>query len=480
MTINRRLTAALVAVWETFVSGCCAMGGPDEQEGRFCASPVEGNGRYCVPVSDGPAGAWENAKGAGNEPIKMWAEWPDNLELRELVANPNLLQVWLDDARTALDYVRITQGNAESYRASLDGKQQDLFIQASVVLSDFMREKSTDPKEVLERALVDKGATELDPLKTKIAADKQTMGEIQTLVEQSRIDGAPFAVSFATLVDDFVAYRATEADETDLYTKWSHEASGSDIDTLDDVENKIVEVAHDASAEPNELLMAGMQLSAEIFQFENNSRNALGPHADFMTAHGASMPDLSSGALRSIHAMLGYTQQRVSRSDATAKSLLLGVNMRRQALHVLANAPSPLRTTIANGLLAKASTSFATSAQARVEALATTTMSTTLGLPYLAQRYDEFAAVLQMAPLCNATTSSWRESGCFALRPKIKDATKYLKVTLPAEISQGLTVMQNQGVDPVLINKVQDKLKAGDIKGAALAHDALLHGTEGT
>ncbi len=479
MTRIRRLTAAFVAVWGCFVSGCCVMGGPDEHEGRFCAAPVEG-GHYCVSTSDGPDEAWENAKAAGNEPIQMWAEWPDNLELRELVANPNLLQVWLDDARTALDYVRITQGNAESYRASLDGKQQDLFIQASVVQSEIMREKSIDPKEVLEQALAEKAATEIDPLKTEVAIDKQTMGEIQTLVEQSRVDGAPLAAQYAALVDDFVEYRATEAQEMELYTRWSHEASGSEIDQLDDVENAIVEVAHDASAKPNELLMAGMQLSAEILQFERNSRDALAPHADFMMAHGPSMPDLSSGALRSIHAMLGYTQQRVSRSDATAKSLLLGVNMRRQALHVLANTPAPLRTTMANGLLAKASTSFETSAQVRVEALASTSMSTTLGLPYLAQRYDEFAAVLQMAPLCNAATSSWRESGCITLRPQFKDATKYLKVTLPAEISQGLTVMQNQGLDPVLVDTVQDKLKAGDIKGAALAHDALLHSTEGT
>lgn len=215
MTRNRSFViAAFVAVWGNFVSGCCAMGEPDKQEGRFCAAPVEGNGRYCVPVSDGPARAWNDAKAAGNEPIQMWAEWPDNLELRELVANPNLLQSWLDDSRTALDYVRVMQGYAESYRASLDGKQQDLFIQASVVQSEIMREKSTDPKEVLERALVDKAAMELDPLQAEVAADKQTMGEIQALVEQSRIDGAPFAALFETLVDDFVEYRATEAEET--------------------------------------------------------------------------------------------------------------------------------------------------------------------------------------------------------------------------------------------------------------------------
>lgn len=337
-----------------------------------------------------------------------------------------------------------------------------------------------DPKSILAGPLMDKVPAELEPLKTAIALDKQTMGEIQVLVEQSKLDGAPFAAQYKTLVDDFVEYRANEADEMDVYTRWSHEVSGSEIDALNDVENAIVDAAHSASAKPNELLIAGLKLTADILQFEKTSRDALSPHADFMTANGAMMPDLSSGALRSIHAMLGYAQQRVARSDATAKWLLLGVGMRRQALQLLANAAAPVRTTIADALLAHAATKFESSAQVRVDALATISMSQTLGLPYLAERYDEHAALLQMAPLCNVTTSSWRESGCVSLRPRFKDATKYLKVTLPAEISQGLTVMKNRGVDAVLIDKVQDKLKAGDIKGAALAHDALLHSTEGS
>jgi hypothetical protein len=87
---------------------------------------------------------------------------------------------------------------------------------------------------------------------------------------------------------------------------------------------------------------------------------------------------------------------------------------------------------------------------------------------------------LQMAPLCNAMSSSWRESGRLAMRPKFKDAGIYLKVTLPAEIKQGLTFLKNQGVDPQMIEKVQQKLEKGDIKGAALAHDVLLQSTEGT
>ena len=64
------------------------------------------------------------------------------------------------------------------------------------------------------------------------------------------------------------------------------------------------------------------ELAAEIQQFEFASQTAIGPHADFLATHGAALPDMTSSALRSLNAMLGYVQQRVARSDATATSLL--------------------------------------------------------------------------------------------------------------------------------------------------------------
>jgi hypothetical protein len=460
------------------VPGCLWFGN-DENEGRICASPIEG-GTYCVAANSGPSVAWDKAKANGTEPIQMWAEWPDNVDLRDVVSSPNLLNAWLDDVVNVTNYLRVTRGNAESYYASLSGILGENLLRARIVQEDIIAEKAVDPQGRVAQALLDKAAKETDPLKAKITADKQTMNDVKTIVDQAKVDSAPFASQYKTLVDDFVAYRATEGAETLLYTKWSHEVSGAGLDDLDAVENNIVEAAHAASAKPNELLVAGMKLSAQILQFETTAREALSPHADFMVGHGARVPDMSSGALRSIHAMLGYAQQRVARSDATAKGLLLGAEMRRRALQLLATAPSPVRATTANALLANASTKFENAAHVRVDAVATTSMSNNLGLPYLAKRYDEFAALSQMAPLCNATSSSWREAGCASMRPKFKDATQYLKVTLPAEISQGLEVMKNKGADPVVIEKVQQKLKAGDIKGAALAHDALLSSLEGT
>src|SRR4051812_18780889 len=104
----RRLTWSMVFVGALGVGvpGCI---GSDEIEGLICASPVEG-GTYCVPASSGPSAAWNNAAANGTEPIQMWAVWPENVELNAVVASPTLLNAWLDDVRTVLDYLRITQG----------------------------------------------------------------------------------------------------------------------------------------------------------------------------------------------------------------------------------------------------------------------------------------------------------------------------------------------------------------------------------
>ena len=460
-------------------SGCFGSGSDDEYKGRICASPLEG-GRYCVPTSDGPAAAWDKANMAGTEPITMWAEWPKDVTTKEVVSNPELLGAWLDDVQAVNEYLRVTRGNAESYYASLAGKQASLLLQARQAQKEFMAEKAVEPKTLLTTALLEKGAKETDPLKVEIAADKQAMRDVQVILDAAKIDAGPFATQYKALVDVFVAYRKSEAQETTDYANISLEASAAGLDELTALENDLLDKAHLASAKPNELLVNGMKLSAEILQFENTSREALSPHADFMSTHGATIPDSSSGALRSINAILGYAQQRVTRSDATAKELVLGIGMRRRALQLLASAPSPARTTVANALLAKASAKFAKTAQTRLDAVATISMSNTLGLPYLAQRYDEYAALSLMAPLCNPKSSSWRETGCVSMRPKFKDAATYLKITLPEQIKQGLATMKNKGADASAIKKVEQKLNAGDIKGAALAHDALLSSLEGT
>jgi hypothetical protein len=223
-----------------------------------------------------------------------------------------------------------------------------------------------------------------------------------------------------------------------------------------------------------------MTLSADLQAFALSYQTAIAPHTEFLATHGAALPDMTSGALRSLNAMLGYLQQRVSRSDATATSLLRGLAMRRQALMMLA-ADQATRDAFARSRLVRASATFSDTARTRGEALSKTPpASSILKLPYLAARHDQLRALLQLQPLCDASSSSWREAGCAALREQFNAAEAYLRTTLPRQITTGLSTMRGKGVDAALLSAAQAKLDAGDVKGAALVYDAAVRSAEGT
>ena len=189
---------------------------------------------------------------------------------------------------------------------------------------------------------------------------------------------------------------------------------------------------------------------------------------------------MSSGALRSLNAMLGYIQQRTTRSDATATSLLNGIAMRRQALVVL-DAGQGMGDMVAQAKLLKARAAFDDTSNARVAALlAAPKASTSMKLPYLARRYDQLTAFLQLQPLCDPSSSSWREAGCISLRSNFSAAKTYLETTLPLLITAGLAEMGAKGVEATQLNAVKTRLDAGDVKGAAILYDAAVRGTEGT
>ena len=160
----------------------------DEDEGRFCASPIEG-GDHCVSASSGPSAAWEKAKAAGTEPIQMWAEWPEDVDERELVISPDLLQAWLGDVQTVLDYLRMTKGNAESYHASLSGKLRQQIHDVRSFQENHLDASAVNPKVRVKQRMLDKAAKETDPLKAEVTADKQSMGEVLAIVEQTKVDG---------------------------------------------------------------------------------------------------------------------------------------------------------------------------------------------------------------------------------------------------------------------------------------------------
>ncbi len=475
-----RMLAAIVTTLSLGLGASgCAPQGPSEALGSICAAPAEG-GEFCVPANQSPAGAWNKAAAHGSLPIKMWATWPSSVTLDEVVESPDRLDAWLADIDKVVMYLRDTKRNAESYKASLEGNLESLLRQATERQAAILAEMPVDAIGGFKTALVDKAGAEKDPLVAARAMDKQAMGAAQAVFDQERSEIGPLGATYADLVTAFADYRATEAAETATYALLSAQASEAAAEAIPDIEQAILSASLAASAKPNALRVSAMKLSAQIQVTEIASQKAIGPHQEFLATHGAALPDMTSGALRSITAMLGYVQQRVARSDATAIRLLEGAAMRAQTLTLLKTKDAGARLKIAQADLLKAGTTFQAGATARVAALsAAPEASKALRLPYLARRYDQITALLQMQPLCQPASSSWREAGCSALRGQFSAAAAYRETTLPVLITAGVATMRDKGVEAALLDAVQAKLKAGDVKGAALVYDAAVRTTEG-
>jgi hypothetical protein len=493
------LTAIAVLAFGAFAPGCASA--PDESLGSLCAKAEPGE-KHCVRANLGPDGPWKDALAGGGLPIQMWATPPDAMTLDELVSSADNLKAWYADIDTVLGYVRDTQQNAESYHASMGGFPgvlSGLLHQAKDRQAEMLTQQPVDAVANFKAALSDKATTEANasPIVAAIAADKQSMAAVQAVFDLAKTKAAALSSSYADVASQFSAYRATEAAETKGYATLALQASQSTLDTLPIVEQAILSAGQGASAKPNALLLAGMKLAAQIQVFQVDPELAFtAEQADFLATHGAVQPDMTSSALRSLNAMLGYIQHRVTRSDAIAASLLNGVAAREQALLLLdtgtssakSNGSPPLmnvtegsRDQIAKALLQKASTMFAASATERVAAIASALpTSATLKLPYVAHRYDMLTTLVQLEPLCDPSSSSWREAGCVALRKSFPAAKAARTTEIPGLITAGILGMRQKNIDPALLDAAQAKLDAGNIKAAAILHDAALRGTEGT
>ncbi|WP_437314693.1 hypothetical protein [Sorangium sp. So ce385] len=458
------------------VGAGCLWEREEHAPGRFCAQSNTSVFEHCVDASEGPGSAWSEAEANGELPIQMWAVEPSGAMLDDFAADAAALRAWFDNIDRAVAYVRDEQKNAESLRATLHGRLLGLLLKSRQRQEAILEEEPVRAADNFRQAMTDKASAEEEPL----AADKQAMAVVQAIFDEARSDAAPLQSRYAGVAARFATYRATEAAETAAYAALSEQASRSGIDGLDGAEQAVLAAAREASRAPNELAAEIMTLAAELQALAVSFDEAIAPHEEVLATHGAVVPDMTSGALRSLSAMLGYAQRRVARSDAAATALIGGIALRRQALGVL-EGDEGAREAIARSRIERASEVFGEGARARVEALsAAPPVSEKLGLPLLAERCGELVALVQMRPLCEAAGASWREAGCAALRGRFDAAEAELRTGLPRKIAAGLAALREKGMAAAALDAVQARLDAGDVKGAAIAYDAAVRGAEGT
>ncbi|WP_438029275.1 hypothetical protein [Sorangium sp. So ce233] len=475
------LVAALAALALGAGPSGCLWPEEDDALGSFCARLANADGpEYCVGANRSPADAWSQAEAHGDLPIEMWAELPRGTSMSELAASNETLDLWLGNVDKVVSYVRDEERNAESYGATLAGRLRFLLEYAAGQQTLLLEQEPVRAADRFIEAMSEKASAEKDPLLAALSADKQAMAAAQVVFARARDEAAPLQAEYASVVARFAAYRATEAAETAAYASLSREASRSALDELGGVEQAILAAVREASRAPDDLAVEIMTLSAQTQASAISFEESIAPHKEFLATHGAAMPDMSSGALRSLNAMLGYAQQRVARSDRTATALLGGVGLRRQAL-LAQKGDEGARAAIARARIEKASATFLAGAQARAAVVsAPPPVSERFGLPLLAERCGVLAALVQMRPLCEAAGSSWREAGCAALRGSFDAAAAELTTGVPRKIAAGLATLREKGMATALLDAVQARLDAGDVKGAAIAYDAAVRGAEGT
>ncbi|WP_437783574.1 hypothetical protein [Sorangium sp. So ce1097] len=458
----------------------CLWPGEDHAPGMFCAKSNTGGVEHCVDASEGPGSAWSKAEEDGELPIQVWAVEPNRFRFGDVAESAAKLRAWFDNVDRAVAYVRDEEKHAESLRATLSGELLRLLLLVRRGQEASLEKEPVRAAENFTRAMTYKVSAEEEPLAAALAADKQALAAATAVFDEARDEAAPLMSRYAAVAARFADYRATEAAETAAYAALSAEASRSGIDGLDGVEQAVLAAAREASRAPNEIAAEIMTLSAELQALAVSFEEAIAPHKEVLATHGAVVPDMTSGALRSLGAMLGYAQRRVARSDATATALLGGIALRRQALRVL-QGDEGAREAVARSRSERASERFREGARVRAEALSSAPpVSEKLGLPLLAARYGELLALVQMRPLCEAAEASWREAGCAVLRGKLDAAETELWTDLPKQIAAGLAALREQGMAAAALDAAQARLDAGDVKGAAMAYDAAVRGAEGT
>jgi hypothetical protein len=147
------LWAALAVFLFGALAPGCIFGSEDDSVGRFCTSPVEG-GAYCMRADRSPQSAWNEAEAHGSRPIEMWAGWPEEVPLDELVANREKLSAWFADVDEVVVHLRLNAQSAESYRASMAGRLGTLLQKANERQKELLAQKPVDAVGNFEGALV--------------------------------------------------------------------------------------------------------------------------------------------------------------------------------------------------------------------------------------------------------------------------------------------------------------------------------------
>ncbi|MBM7112135.1 hypothetical protein [Archangium primigenium] len=332
------------------------------------------------------------------------------------------------------------------------------------------RQHVADPLKA--RATADKGAASAEAAsqRERLAAFQRDFTAYKSAVDALQPE-------FSTTLTDFLAYRAQEAAVIARLQDLAQRASAADLNGIGPLQLELVALAREESARPQDVQLHARRLIQQLASIEETHLPRLVEHAEFLTQHTLSRPDLTRHSAEVLQSMGGYTDARYARVAAAVKKLLEGLRLRREAL-VVSQSDETTRQSLANAATLKASEDFLAEANARTQALwKLPPRSSKLKLFFLAQKHVDFESILQLEPVClNATP--WMDSGCVALRRQFGSARGYLNTTLPNMVRSNIVSLRRSGVSENLLKDIEKYLTAANLRQAVIAHDVALRASD--
>ncbi|NMO20262.1 hypothetical protein HPC49_22685 [Pyxidicoccus fallax] len=455
---------------------------------QFCAFIP--NILECAPASQGPQAAYERianrlANTCGSDltclyqVIKLWATPPQD------GAPAHELQAWQDAQQQATDFLKNTNKSAEALLESLRAHsnenksyirdQERAIAAATDRVNTIVRNAETVVKQ--------KASEYSEPVVLEAADVKAGMTRLEDVVASARAGLEALGPEVVALADRFRTYKGTESATTAELHALATQGSAANLQGLVTVQLDAVALAQQESGEASELVLEAMRLRTRLALLQEEYLEQLEPLQEFIAQRGLHMGDLVRGELQMLGGIEGYCDSRRRKVLSAVDRLLEGMKQRRDALIGL-EANEATRQALADAAFLTASQRFLDDVTARSTQLwQVAPKSTRLKLSFLSAKYDQMESYLQFEPACAPPQDgarSWREAGCVAMRRDFSRVRTWMTSTLPGTLRLNVSMMRSAGgVPAALLTDVEAKLAAGQLKAAAVAHDAALNVSDG-
>ncbi len=392
--------------------------------------------------------------------------------------DPDSIRAWFAKAQRVLDWLRTTNADLTLYENSVAGleKWKNAFIENQQRMVEQKTNAIQEASEAIRKKVLEVDAQK-GPLVNALADVRIKIGEMKTIVEQTKGRLVALQPTYKSIVTEYKAYRATEADVSARLKAFSESASQADLQALGTVKTAFAEFERQEASIPNAFLDHAIAFRAQLVAVQGNFDRQMQPYMSFASSHGIRIPALVTSSLNSVGNMLGYCESRRATVAESVARLVDGMRARTDALIEL-EVDRSTRDTLANARMLDASRQFLDLANTRIKDLwAETATSPSLKYPFLAAKYDRMETFLQFESACSQAaiaSSSWMKTGCNAMQPSFERAHAYLSDTLPGALRMRITLLRRRGANDTLLSEIEAGLTSGNLRPAVQAYDAAI------